>query len=266
MEKMIVAVFDDESKAYNGLNAIKNLDRQADITIFAIAVIAKDAEGQVSVRQEADPGPIGSLFGTYLGGMIGLLGGPAGMVAGMLGGSMGGAMSDLDRMGINLEFLNDVGNTLTPGKAAVVASVDEYWTTPLDTAMEPFGGTVFRKLRTEVVDEQIDREIRETQAELQALEDEYNAAAAAQKAQLQAKIDATRSKLQTKVDAANQWMKEAEQQTQAKVAALREQAKTASDQRKAQIEKQVDEIQADAAKRQAKLKEAAASVRQALTV
>jgi uncharacterized membrane protein len=266
MEKLIVVVFNDESKAYNGLNAIKQLDRQADLTLFAIAVIAKDADGVVNVRQSDDVGPLGTLFGTYLGGMVGLLGGPLGVAAGMATGSLSGAISDMDRMGIDLQFLDDVGSVLTPGKAAVVASVDEYWTTPLDTAMEPLGGTVFRKLRGEVIDEQIDREIREAQAELQALQEEYEAASQAQQAQLQAKIDATRSKLQTKIDAANQWINDADQQAQSKVAALKEQAKTASDKRKAQIEKQVSEIQSDITQRQEKLKNRAASVRETLTV
>jgi uncharacterized membrane protein len=266
MEKMVVVVFDDESKAYNGLNAIKQLDRQADLTLFAIAVIAKDADGVVNVRQSDDVGPLGTLFGTYLGGMVGLLGGPLGVAAGMATGSLSGAISDMDRMGIDLEFLDDVGSVLTPGKAAVVASVDEYWTTPLDTAMEPLGGTVFRKLRGDVIDEQIDREIQETQAELQALQEEYEVASKAQQAQLQAKIDATRSKLQAKVDAANQWIKEADQQAQSKVAVLKEQAKTTSDKRKAQIEKQMNEIQSDITQRQEKLKNRTASVRNALTV
>jgi uncharacterized membrane protein len=266
MEKMIVVVFDDESKAYNGLNAMKQLDRQADLTIFAIAVIAKDGDGVVNVRQSADAGPLGTMFGTSLGGMVGLLGGPLGMAVGMATGSLSGAISDVDRMGIDLEFLDDVGRFLTPGKAAVVASVDEYWTTPLDTAMEPLGGTIFRKLRTEVVDEQIDREIRETQAELKALQDEYDAAAAEQKAKIQAKIDATRTKLQTKIDAADKWMKDAEQQAESKITVLKDKAKAASDKQKAQIEKQVNEIQANVAKRQEKLKQSAASVREALTV
>jgi uncharacterized membrane protein len=266
MEKMVVVVFDNETNAYNGLNAIKQLDQQADLTIFAIAVIAKDADGVVNVRQSADAGPLGTLFGTYLGGMVGLLGGPLGMAAGMAAGSLSGAITDMDQMGIDLEFLDDVGTALTPGKAAVVASVDEYWTIPLDTAMEPLGGTVFRKLRGDVIDEQIDRDIRETQAELRALEEEYEAASEAQKAQLQAKIDATRSKLQSKIEAANKWIKDAEQQAQSKVAALKEQTKAANEKRKAQIEQQIDKIQSDTAQRQEKLKQAAASVREALTV
>ncbi|MBF2050563.1 DUF1269 domain-containing protein [Leptolyngbya sp. NK1-12] len=266
MEKMVVVVFDSESGAYNGLNAIKQLHQQADLAVFAVAVIAKDADGTVNVRQSADPGPIGTLFGACLGGLIGILAGPAGVAAGMTGGYVGGAMGDLDRMGINLEFLDDVSRVLTPGKAALVAHVDEYWTTPLDTAMQPLGGTVFRKVRSEVVDEQIDRDIRETQAELQALQEEYDAAAAEQKAKIQAKMDATRTKLQTKIDAANKWMKDAEQQAESKVAVLKDQAKAASDKQKAQIEKQVNEIQANLAKRQEKLKQSAASVREALTV
>jgi uncharacterized membrane protein len=266
MEKMVVVVFDDESKAYSGLNEIKKLNRQADLVLYAIAVIAKDADGKVDVRQADDSGPIGTLFGTALGGMIGLLGGPAGVALGMSGGYLGGAMSDMYRLGIDLEFLEDVGRVLTPGKAAVVASVDEYWTTPLDTSMEPFGGTVFRKLRTEVIDDQLAREIQQSEAELQALEEEINAATAERKAQLQTKIDATRSKLQSKVEAANKWLEDADRQTQAKIEALEEQAKTANDRRKAQIDKRITDLQSDLKQRQEKLKQTATLAGEALTV
>ncbi|WP_026735432.1 DUF1269 domain-containing protein [Fischerella sp. PCC 9605] len=265
MEKMVVVVFDNESKAYSGLNELKKLHQQADLLLYAIAVIAKSTDGKVDVRQ-VDGGPLGTLFGTVLGGMVGILAGPVGMAVGMASGSLGGAVSDMYQMGIDLEFLDDVGRVLTPGKAAVVASVDEYWTTPLDTSMEPLGGIVFRKLRTEVIDDQLDREIQQTQAELQALEEEFNTATAEQKAQLQAKIDATRSKLQSKVDAANKWMEDTNQQARAKVMALEEQAKTASDRRKAQIDKRITEIQSDVAQRQEKLKQAAGLAREALTV
>ncbi|MDM9381201.1 DUF1269 domain-containing protein [Chlorogloeopsis sp. ULAP01] len=265
MEKMVVVVFDNESKAYSGLNELRKLHQQADIVLYAIAVIAKDTDGKVDVRQ-ADAGPLETLFGAALGSMVGMLAGPVGMAVGMASGSLGGAVSDISQMGIDLEFLDDVSRVLTPGKAAVVASIDEYWTTPLDTSMEPLAGTVFRKLRTEVIDDQLDREIRETQAELQALEEEFNAATAEQQAKLQAKIDATRSKLQSKVDAANKWMEETNRQFQDKVNVLQEQAKIASDRRKAQIQKQIAETQSDVAQRQEKLKQASTLAKEALTV
>ena len=56
MNKMLVAVFDTESAAYKGLTALKGLHVHGDISLYATAVIVKDASGAVSVKQMADKG------------------------------------------------------------------------------------------------------------------------------------------------------------------------------------------------------------------
>ena len=265
MEKMIVVVFDDETKAYQGLSQLKKLHAQADLTLYAMSVIAKDSSGKVEIRQAAEAGPLGTLFGMTLGGMIGLLAGPAGLAMGMAGGSLLGAMGDIDKLGIDLQFLEDVGSLMTPGKAAFVASVDEGWTTPLDTAMAAEGGTVFRKLRSEVIEEQFERSIDETEAELEALQEEFDAAAAEEKAKIQAKIDAAKEKLNTQFKAAEKWVIETAERTEAKIKTLQEQAVEASEKQKAKIEKRIEAMKADASERAEKLKQATAKAREALT-
>ena len=264
MEKMIVVVFDDDTKAYQGLTQLKNLHQQADLTVYATSVIAKDASGKVEIQQAADEGPIGTLFGMTLGGAIGLLAGPAGMAVGMASGSLVGAISDIDKLGIDLEFLEDVGSLMTAGKVAVVASVDEGWTTPLDTAMASEGGTVFRKLRSEVIEAQFERSIDETEAELEALQEELDAAAAEQKVKIEAKIEAAKKKLDTQLKAAEKWVNETAERTEAKIKALQEQTAKASEKQKAKIEKRIEEIKVDSKERTEKLKQAAAQAAEAL--
>jgi uncharacterized membrane protein len=266
MEKLIVVVFDDEAQAYKGLTKLGELHQQADLAVYATSVIAKDTDGKVDIRQAADEGPIGMLLGASMGGLIGLLAGPAGMAVGMASGTLAGSLVDLDRLGIDMQFLDDVASIMTSGKVALVASVDEGWTTPLDTAMEAEGGTVFRKLRSEVIEDQFDRAIRETEAELESLNAELEAASAEQEAKIQAKIDATNKKLDDQMQAAEKWMQETSERTDAKIKALQEQAAAASEKKKAKLEKRIAEIQEDSVKRTEKLKEAAAIAKEALTL
>ena len=245
MEKVIVVVFDDEAKAHQGSNQLKQLHQSTDLTLYAVAVIAKDASGKVEVLQTADEGPIGTLIGTALGGMVGLLGGPAGVAVGLSGGALAGALSDISRMGVDLEFLNDVGAVMTPEKVAVVASVDEEWTTPLDSAIKPLGGILFRKPGNEVIDDLIEREIQKTGAELKALQAEFNAATAEQQAQLQAQIDTTHQTLLAQIDAADKWVVETSERVDAKIKATQEQVAKASENQKAEMEQRIREIQTD---------------------
>jgi uncharacterized membrane protein len=56
MNKMLVAVFDTEPAAFEGLQALKDLHQDGDITLYATAVVVKDSTGAVSVKQSADQG------------------------------------------------------------------------------------------------------------------------------------------------------------------------------------------------------------------
>ena len=78
MDRMLVVVFDNEVKAYEGRKALLQLDNEGSISVYAYAVLAKRADGTASVKQGDDSGPIGTLFGTSFGSLIGLLGGPVG--------------------------------------------------------------------------------------------------------------------------------------------------------------------------------------------
>ena len=45
MDRMLVVVFDTESKAYEGKRALLDLDSDGSIVIYASAVVAKNADG-----------------------------------------------------------------------------------------------------------------------------------------------------------------------------------------------------------------------------
>ena len=108
MEKMLVVVFDDESKAYEGSHALKQLDAEGSITIHAESVIKKNADGTVTVKQVDDGFPIRTVGGTAIGSLIGLLGGPVGLGVGAVAGALAGSIGDLNVAGVDAEFLDDV--------------------------------------------------------------------------------------------------------------------------------------------------------------
>src|SRR5258705_3317691 len=145
MDRMLVVVFDNEAKAYEGKRALLQLDDEGSISLYAYAVLAKHADGTASVKQGDDSGPIGSLVGTSLESVIGLLGGPAGLAIGAAAGLAAGGAADLKNARIGEDFIDDVTKRLLPNRVAVVAEIEEDWTTPVDTRMEAIGGTVFRR-------------------------------------------------------------------------------------------------------------------------
>src|SRR5215813_13315379 len=150
MDRMLAVVFGNEKSAYEGSRALQQLDDEGSIAVYAAAVVAKNLDGTTTVKQTDEAGPWGTLAGTAVGALIGLLGGPAGAAIGAASGLIGGGAADLHNARISSDFVDDVSKSLLPKRVAVVAEVEEDWTTPVDTRMEAIGGTVFRRTLSDV--------------------------------------------------------------------------------------------------------------------
>ena len=196
MNKMLVAVFNSEVAAFEGLSALKGLHKDGDVTVYATAVLVKDASGKVSMKETADEGPIGTALGILAGSMVGLLAGPVGLAVGASLGGLTGLISDLNRSGIDIQFVDDVSKAISPGKAAILADVEETWTEPVDARVGKLGGMVFRRLRSEVVEDQLARESAAFKTEVTQLEDELVQAHAEDKAAIQAHLEDAQKKVQ----------------------------------------------------------------------
>jgi len=242
MEKMLVVVFDNETKAYEGSRALNQLDSEGSIAIHAEAIISKNDDGTISVKQIDDDFPVRTVSGTAIGSLIGLLGGPVGLAVGALTGTMAGSVADLFVAGVDSDFLGEVASILTPGKYAIVADVSEEWVTPVDTRMEALNGFVVRTARNSVEQAQRARDIAELRAEIDQLEAELAQAKAERKAKLQAKINALNARLEAKSQQARQRSEQVKNETDAKVQALQTKAAKAQGDAKAAINAGVAEI------------------------
>jgi uncharacterized membrane protein len=264
MNKVIFVAFDSEQKAFEGDRALHEMHRDGLITLYDDAVVVKDANGKVVVREEPETSPLATLGGMVTGGLIGLLGGPVGAAVGMSTGTLVGAAFDLTRDGVAQEFVEDAGARLEPGKVGVIAEVDEDWQVPLDTRMEALGGKLIRHTKLQIDDLYMERDIESTQRELTALEAEKLASVKASQTEkaskeaekLQAKIDATKSKLQEKENALTSKMQSVKEEGQDKVAALEAQKATATAESKARLAHREADIRADYDKRIKRLQDA----------
>jgi uncharacterized membrane protein len=227
MDRMLVVVFDNESKAYDGKKALLQLDGEGSISVYAYAVLAKHADGTATVKQGDDSGPIGTLLGTSFGSLIGLLGGPVGLAIGVTAGLAVGAAADLNNARIGEDFIDDVSKMLVPNRVAVVAEIEEDWTTPVDSRMEAIGGSVFRRALSDVKQTIHEENVAAMQADLAQMKAEHAKAHADRKAKLQEKINQLDSKIQTQLQKAKDRREALERQAQAKVQVLKAKAAAA---------------------------------------
>ena len=224
MERMLVVVFDNEGKAYEGKKALLRLDGEGSISVYAYAVLAKHMDGTATIKQGDDDGPLGTLLGTAVGSLVGILGGPAGVAVGATAGMIGGGLFDVNNVRIGEDFIDDVTKALTPGKVAVVAEVEEEWTAPVDTRMEPIGGVVYRRALAEVTDTVNQEEIAAMKADLAQLKAEHAQARADRQSKLQEKIEQLDSRIQAYVQRVTDRRQAAERHAKAKAQRLRNKA------------------------------------------
>ena len=227
MDRMLVVVFDNETKAYEGRKALLQLDGEGSISVYAYAVLAKHADGTASVKQGDDSGPIGTLLGTSFGSLIGLLGGPVGLAIGASAGLGVGAAADLNNARIGEDFIDDVTKVLLPNRVAVIAEIEEDWTTPVDTRMEAIGGSVFRRALSDVKQTIHEENVAAMKADLAQMKAEHAKAHADRKAKLQEKINQLDSKIQAQLQKVKDGREAAERQAQAKVRVLQAKAEAA---------------------------------------
>jgi uncharacterized membrane protein len=266
MNRMLVAVFNTEAQASEGLTALEELHNAGDITLYGSAVLLKDGSGKVSTKRADEPGPLGTAVGAFAGSMAGLIAGPVGVALGSSVGMLTGLIYDLNKSGIDIQFVDDVSTALSPGKAAVLADVEEGWTTPVDARIAKLGGIVFRRMRHEVIEDQLAREAAATEAEVKELKDELSQARAENKAEIQQQIDSAKKKLQVTQDQIRVRIDLARREAEDKIAAMREQLKRANDRQKARIEKRMAELKSDLESRTARLEAAAQLAMEALAV
>lgn len=227
MERMLVVVFDNEKKAFEGRSALQQLDLEGSISIFAGAVVVKHADATVSVEQLDDDGPIGTLTGTAVGSLIGLLGGPVGVAIGAFSGLTAGAFYDIDTARVGEDFVDDVSKSLTPNKVAIIAEIDEEWTTPVDARMEALGGVVFRRALWEVQEKVDDEDIAAMKADYAQFKSEIAKAHGERRAKLQKKLDQLQARIEAQQKKATERRAAFEARQKAKRAILKTKAAAA---------------------------------------
>ena len=252
MEKLIVIVFDEQSKARKGVQALKELDRDGEISLFEAALAAKEPSGKVRVIDDPDDANFPATgVGTLLGTVVGALGGPGGIVAGAAAGALVGFIVNLERAGVTDEFVNDVSAALAPGKCAVVADVWEDWVTPLDTRMEALGGVVFRRTRRQVKDMHHDRDVAAHRAEIEQLKAERAQATGERLARIDARLDRLGKKLQTALLRERCNILRREEEQQARIDTLRAKADQSQQENRRRLEARTAELKHEYEKQKA---------------
>lgn len=264
MSKYVVVVFPNESNAYEGTRALKDLHAEGSLTVYGMAVVGKDAEGKAEVKEITDGSLIGTATGALVGAIVGILGGPVGSLMGLATGAMYGSLWDLFKLGVSADFLDKVSRELVAGKAAIIAEISENWVTPLNTRMEALDGVVLRTWRADFEDEQLAKEIAADKADYEQLKAEYAYAKEETKAKLKAHVEQAKTKIEQAQQKAAARIGVLNKEMSVMIDELEKQLTTASSDAKEKLNQRITALRADYTTRSAKLKQARALTKEAL--
>ena len=140
--QVIVAAFQDPNGASAALEQLKQAKKEGLIKIEDAAILVKDADGKLRIKDTGDMGGgKGAAIGGVVGGVIGLLAGPVGWAA--LGGAViGGLAAKMRDGGFSDARLKQIGASLKPNSSAIIAVIDHVWVAEVERQMQQAGADI----------------------------------------------------------------------------------------------------------------------------
>lgn len=142
MSNLVVITFDGAGEAAKVRESLHSLEEQGLLSLDDSAVVVKDGEGKLHVKNQTDRGvKVGAIGGGMLGLLIGSVFFPfAGLIGGVLVGAVVGKMADL---GVDQKFVHEVGAALQPDTSALFILVREANPAAAISALKPYKGQVY---------------------------------------------------------------------------------------------------------------------------
>ena len=134
--QVIVAAFDGMDTAKEAFDDLKQLEKEKSIKIENAAILRKDNDSKLHIRDVKDmTGTRGGVIGGLIGGVVGVITGPVGWVA-LGGAAIGGLVAKLKDGGFDNSRLEQWGDRLQPGTSALIAVVDHIWVRDVEAALK----------------------------------------------------------------------------------------------------------------------------------
>lgn len=140
---MLVFVFPTADAAYAMRGALDELRQRDVIELGDAAVVERDLDGKVRLQQATHLVGAGALGGAMWGALVGIffLSPWLGMAVGAVAGALAGRFADV---GIDDDFIREVGEAVKPGQSALFLLIDR-WDEPAVLAqLDAFDAVVLR--------------------------------------------------------------------------------------------------------------------------
>ncbi|MET1007356.1 MAG: DUF1269 domain-containing protein [Propionibacteriaceae bacterium] len=132
---LYIAAYDDAAAADADWDQVKQLAKDKVITVEALILVSRDADGKIHVKDNAHEAGIGAAVGAVGGAIVGLIFPPALLASAVVGAGIGAGAGVVVDQVTKHEIRSDVENTLPPGSSGIVAIFEERWVTEVEKAL-----------------------------------------------------------------------------------------------------------------------------------
>jgi uncharacterized membrane protein len=158
MAYLIVTIYPDMDEAEKVRQDISSGEHKGYISLDDSAVIVKDLDGKVDVKNQVDRGvKVGAATGGFLGLLLGLVFFPIGGL--LLGAAAGGLLGKLFDMGIDKKFVKEVSDELTPGSSALFIIIRDAQPSYAMGVLEKYKGKLLQTNLPSEAEEELRREL-----------------------------------------------------------------------------------------------------------
>lgn len=137
MSQLVVLAFDNEYTAEEAKQRLLQLQNQRLIALDDLVVVVRHQDGKVDVRQAQKATTAGALGGAFWGMLIGLLF-LSPFLGAAIGAGMGALMGHAHDVGVDQQFINEVGAYLKPGTSGVFLLIRQVTADRVVSQMQEF--------------------------------------------------------------------------------------------------------------------------------
>jgi uncharacterized membrane protein len=143
MATLVVIDYENEVRAEEVRLALLKMQKEYLVDLEDAVVVVRDAQGRVKLRQLYNLTAAGAVSGGFWGALIGLvfMNPLFGMAIGAAAGAISGALRDV---GIDDNFMKELGQTLKPGTAALCVLIRQMTPDKVVDELKKFGGTLIK--------------------------------------------------------------------------------------------------------------------------
>jgi uncharacterized membrane protein len=193
---VIAVTFDREANAYEGLARLKELDSREDIHVHGAAVVAREDDGKLVIKEQfSEKDYDETVGGGLIGLLVGVLGGPLGILIGGATGLLVGSLFDQDEHDETDSALSEISKGIRVGPPGLLADLSEPDPEAINAVMAHLNGTVHRRPAPEVFTEVAAAEHAQREAKKKAREELRKARHKKHQEDAEAKLADLKSKL-----------------------------------------------------------------------